>query len=275
MKLTLVVLFFLLLLSSCSRSTFVPEQITTSPPVAFSEGDKPTQTVEPTETKPTASEVYFTPTPQPVLPTAANSPVPEPKFCSPLQDHTILDLREIVTQPFNPPPSGKDTGHHGVDFAYYRRGDRTSIAGVLIQSILQGKAAAVLENRIPYGNMIIVESQYEDLPGQLAEELGVTNGVSLYVLYAHMGDTPFLKIGDKAFCGQVLGEVGNTPTGWSSDPHLHLEARVGPPGVIFEAMHYYDTRAKPDEMANYERWRMSGEFELVDPLLMVEIGMGE
>jgi len=243
--------------------------------VAFSEENKRTQTVEPTETKLAASEVYFTPTPRPVLLTATNSPVPEPKFCSPLQDHSLQDLIEIVTQPFNPPPIGKDTGHHGVDFAYYRRGERTSIAGVLIQSILLGKAAAVLENRIPYGNMVIIESQYEDLPEQIAEELGVTKDTSLYVLYGHMADTPFLKIGDKAFCGQVLGEVGNTPKGWSSDPHLHLEARIGPPRILFEGMHYYDTRAKPDEMANYERWRMSGEFALVDPLLLLEIGMGE
>lgn len=271
----LAALLFLLVLNGCTRSTPVPKPTTSSAPQDLPVRVEPTKAGRPTETEPAVPEANFTPTPGQPTPTTTNTPVPEPEFCTPLQDHTLQDLQEIITQAFLPPPPGKDTGHHGMDFAYYRRGGRLSIAGVLIQSVLKGKVASVLENEIPYGNMIMVESRYQDIPGKVASALGVTDSDSLYVLYAHMGARSTLNIGDSAACGQVLGEVGNTPKGWSSDPHLHLEARVGPPGAVFDGMVYYDTRAKPEEMANYERWRMSGEFVLVDPLMMLEVGMEE
>ena len=37
---------------------------------------------------------------------------------------------------------------------------------------------------------------------------------------------------------------------------------------------YYSRLGRADEaMANYERWRMSGEFTMVDPLVMVKTGL--
>ena len=83
----------------------------------------------------------------------------------------------------------------------------------------------------------------------------------------------FVQVGDRVQCGQVLGVVGNTPKGWSSDPHLHFETRIGPPGVTFQGMDYYDTGATAEEMANYRRWRMTGEFAMFDPMRLLEYGL--
>jgi murein DD-endopeptidase MepM/ murein hydrolase activator NlpD len=160
-----------------------------------------------------------------------------------------------------------------VDFAYYRRGERASILGVQVQSVLDGRVAAVILNRIPYGNMVIVETSSSALPAEAIGQLDLPAGRSLYLLYAHMNAAPLVALDDRVACGQVLGEVGNTPKGWSSDPHLHLEARAGPPGVSFAGMVFYDTGATQEEMDNYRRWRMSGEFQLLDPLTLLEYGL--
>jgi murein DD-endopeptidase MepM/ murein hydrolase activator NlpD len=195
-------------------------------------------------------------------------PASPPAFqaCSPLAGHTWSDLREIVTNPFDPPQPGKDSGHHGVDFAYYRRGYRLSIEGVPVQSVFPGKVAAVIHNRPPYGNMVIVET-----PGVgLADFLGMVPGESLYLLYAHMKTDPLVNLGQDVICGEKLGEVGNTPPGWSSNPHLHLEARIGPSGREFSSMAYYDNSISLEEKINYELWRTSGTFRMFDPLRLLE-----
>ena len=240
-----------------------------------------TSTPQPTR-KPSETVQIESTTPAPVhtLGPAAtvmiNSPTSPPlQVCSPLKGHTWDDLQEIVTNPFEAPPPGKDSGHHGVDFAYYRRGERLSIQGVTIESVLAGQVAAVLENRVPYGNAVIVETPYQDLPDDLIDLLSLKEGDSLYLLYAHMEAAPQVNLDQPVHCGQVLGSVGNTPAGWSSDPHLHLEVRLGPPGVRFTSMRFYDTRATVEEMENYRRWRMSGDFTLVDPLTLLAWGLGE
>lgn len=269
-KLPLLCFFLLavMLFSGCAVSTSpapLPSSTypaTTEPPAAANFTATPTFPLSPTP-PPTAT----------IVPSA--TPLPEPSFCTPLEDHTLQDLHEIVTQAFNPPAPGKDTGHHGVDFAYFRRGDRLSIAGVHIQSVMAGEAAAIIVERVPYGNMIIVETVYDRLPQRLIAALQIPDGQSLYVLYAHMAIPPLPVLGEAVACGETIGEVGNTPKGWSSDPHLHLEARTGPPGTRFADMNYYDNTATAEQMANYERWRMSGEFTLVDPLVMVETGLGD
>jgi murein DD-endopeptidase MepM/ murein hydrolase activator NlpD len=221
---------------------------------------------------PTVSPPAVPPTPTLSL-TPSPTPKPENRMCSPLEDHTLEDLLEIVSFPFDPPPEGKDTGHHGVDFAYYRRGDRLSILGVPIQSVLPGKAAAVVLNRAPYGYMLIVETRLEDISTELQAYLEIEQGESLYLLYAHMDSPPFTKVGDEVICGEVVGEVGNTPPEWSSAPHLHFEARIGPKGVIFESMEFYTSTASPEEMDAYRLWRMSGEFRLIDPLDLLIFGL--
>lgn len=261
------------MLAACVQpgSTKTIEQMSVSTPVSLSW----TETLAPTAThtpRPIPS-VYFTPTPRPVTPTPSLTPTPVFRMCTPLKNHTFQDLKEIVTQPFDPPPPGKDTGHHGVDFAYYRRGERASILGVKIQSVLVGRVATVVRDLPPYGNMIIIETPYAQLPVDLIYRLQVPDGQSVYLLYAHMNEAPLPQAGDSIACGEALGEVGNTPPGWSSDPHLHLEGRIGPPGVTFSGMGFYDTRASLKDMENYERWRMSGEFQLFDPMILLVYGL--
>ncbi len=275
-----LVMLVLFVLVACQQSEpSRPAGIMPAPPEAVTPTTSPvarliTATSEPAATqRPSpAPRDYFTPTPSPTLP-----PTPTPtavfSMCSPLENHTLQDLKEIITNPFDPPPVGKDTGHHGIDFAYYRRGDRASILGVTIQSVLPGRVTMVARGLPPYGNMIIIETPFSRLPDQLVASLQIPPGHSIYLLYAHMNKTPLPQSGDQVSCGQPLGEVGNTPAGWSSDPHLHLEGRLGPPGITFAGMGFYDTRATLEELDNYKRWRMSGEFALFDPMVLLSYGL--
>jgi murein DD-endopeptidase MepM/ murein hydrolase activator NlpD len=217
-----------------------------------------------------ATPIYFTPSP---LPAITPDPAPAFKFCSPLEDHSLADLLEIISFPYDPPPVGKDTGHHGVDFAYYRRGERLSILGVPIQSVLPGQVAAVNQNLVPYGFMVIVETLHDQLPVQVIEYLGISPKESLYLLYAHMNEPPLVEEGSLVECGQKLGYVGNTPEEWSSAPHLHFEARYGPAGGQFSGMQFYDKRSQVDQMEKYSLWRMSGEYILLDPLALLVYGL--
>ena len=219
----------------------------------------------------TATPVYFTPTPPHVTAPELN---PQLQFCSPLEDHSLVDLQEIISFPYDPPPPGKDTGHHGVDFAYYRRGERLSILGVPVQSVLPGKVAAANQNLVPYGYMVIVETSFDQLPVNVTEHLGIPAQQSLYLLYAHMNEPPLAELGNQVACGQTLGYVGNTPENWSSAPHLHFEARFGPPGGQFSGMQFYDKRSQPDQMEKYTLWRMSGDYVLLDPLALLVYGLG-
>jgi len=218
---------------------------------------------------------YFTPTYTPfqsftTTPKESTATPLSFRICSPLADHTWLDLQEIVSNPFNPPSPGKDTGHHGVDFAYYRRGNRLSIQGVLVESVFLGQVALVVKNRPPYGNMVIIETPQQDLFDELAGQIKIPENESLYFLYAHMLDTPEVDLKEVVACGQVLGKVGNTPKGWSSAPHLHVEARIGPAGVTFSGMANYDNSASLEEIENYNYWRTSGIFRMVDPMLILQ-----
>jgi murein DD-endopeptidase MepM/ murein hydrolase activator NlpD len=186
-----------------------------------------------------------------------------------LAAETIPELWEIVSDPYKPPPPGKEERHHGVDFSYYRRGERTSIQGESIQAILPGTVAAIVQDRLPYGNMVILETSYSYFPLDFAQAISLTQGGSLYHLYAHMETTPTVSIGEEVACGQVLGTVGLT--GYNIvNPHLHLETRRGPSGVIFEGMVFYDTSAMPEEMENYKRWRTGGEFQHFDPMVLFD-----
>jgi murein DD-endopeptidase MepM/ murein hydrolase activator NlpD len=119
--------------------------------------------------------------------------------------------------------------------------------------------------------MAMIETPYSELPTGVAELLALAEGQSVYLLYAHMNAPPLVSLDQRVTCGQALGEVGNTPKGWSSDPHLHLEVRAGPPGVTFESLDFYDTGASVEEMDNYRRWRMGGEFPMLDPMVLLEM----
>ncbi len=191
-------------------------------------------------------------------------------ICSPLAGETIDSLWEIISDPYHPPPPGRDERHHGVDFAYYRRGDRMSIEGVGIQAIMPGIVAAVLDNRLPYGNMIIVETSGEIFPYPINELLGLRPGESVYHLYAHMQSKPVLRVGEWVACGDELGQVGTTGY-YIVEPHLHIETRIGPEGQVFDNMAFYDTRATQAEIDTYLRWRVGGEFQHFDPMRLFDL----
>jgi len=168
---------------------------------------------------------------------------------------------------------GRDERHQGVDFSHYSRKEHKTIEGEPVQIALSGRVAAVIQNRLPYGNMVIVETPYEDLPEDLHAALGMTERDSIYLLYAHFGHPPLVNLGDPVDCGQEIGDVGMT--GYNIvNPHLHLEARLGPPGVTFDSMAYYTTTATEQEMENYRRWRTSGEFRHFDPMKLFEFASG-
>ena len=201
-----------------------------------------------------------------------DSPTPYPvselvdiSICSPLEHETIVSINEIISDPYNPPPPGRDERHHGVDFSYYHHAGRDTIEGERIQAILAGSVAAVINDRLPYGNMVIIETPASLLPADLISTFGIGKDESLYHLYAHMQSTPLIKVGEAVVCGQALGAVGMT--GYNVvNPHLHLETRIGPAGESFIGMAFYTTSATIEEMENYKRWRTSGEFRHFDPM---------
>lgn len=200
------------------------------------------------------------------------TPVPTPtaappvEVCFPLAGYSATDLPAILSQVFIPPAPGKDDGHHGIDLASYTSG-RMSI-GVPVQAALPGKVAAIIHNRPPYGDAILVETTIAQVPVHFVETNKITSEQSLYLLYAHLQNMPALQVGQDIPCGMLLGETGLT--GYTGGPHLHLETRSGPPGVTFESMAFYETSITPAESKNYTTWRMSGLFTLHDPLPLLQ-----
>jgi murein DD-endopeptidase MepM/ murein hydrolase activator NlpD len=151
---------------------------------------------------------------------------------------------------------------------------------------MDGRVAGIIRNRPPYGNAVIIETPLDMLPAGWKGPIptpaptvppagnlfcppdpihtGAGSERSLYLLYAHMNQTPNLTIGQAVGCGEVIGEVGTT--GKSVNYHLHLETRAGPAGTQFASMAHYDNAASDEEMRNYCAWRVSGLFQMIDPL---------
>jgi murein DD-endopeptidase MepM/ murein hydrolase activator NlpD len=139
--------------------------------------------------------------------------------------------------------------------------------GEPVQAALSGVVAARMEDRMPYGNMVIIETLRSELPPDLVGRLSIPEGESLYLLYAHFNEPPLVNLGDRVEACQPLGEVGMT--GWTEIPHLHLESRTGPAGTVFESILYYDTQATQEEMDNYVLWRTSGVYQHFDPMSLL------
>jgi murein DD-endopeptidase MepM/ murein hydrolase activator NlpD len=201
-----------------------------------------------------------------------NTPVPisSIELCSPLSEHEIHELPGIISSPYDPPPMGKDDRHQGVDFAYYNQGLRRSIQDEGVQSIAAGWVAGVIEDRLPYGNMIIIETPRSELSDEVTNRLEIGAQESLYHLYAHLRETPLPEFEGWVTCGQLLGYVGKT--GYNIPvPHLHLETRIGPSDTTFDGMVFYDTTANPSEMENYKLWRMSGLYRHFNPMLIFDV----
>jgi len=265
-----------LLLSACSTAS-------------ISESTKPTASSTAVQTPTRSPSATFTIAPTQVLNTPTPTEVPF-AICCPLEDETFESLPLIITKPLDIPPSfGQDTGHHGVDFAYYRRGERESIQGIEIYAIMAGSVVLTLDDTYPYGYAILIETRLADLPESRQESLmsgylpvpeapnyrlncpevtppALTGEYSVYHLYAHMEVLPTFETGDLVSCGALLGTVGST--GWSSNPHLHLETRLGPSGASFQNMAHYLTTCSVEEMANYCLWRISGYYQLFDPFIL-------
>jgi murein DD-endopeptidase MepM/ murein hydrolase activator NlpD len=214
-------------------------------------------------------------------------------LCSPLAGISLAELPQLMTgDKFVPPLPGRDDGHHGIDFAFYRHGSLTTMLGLPVQAILPGHVAAVINNLKPYGFAIIIETSLQGLsfltagtinlptpaptvlpdprltcPTPFAQPWLTASHRSLYYLYAHLNRLPAFKVGDEVACGQQVGEVGTS--GNSVNPHLHLETRLGPAGVTFLGLGHYDTRTTEEERANYCIWRVSGWFQMFDPMTIL------
>ena len=251
-------------LSACaSTDNMIPVTLTDELLTLTVMPPSPTKIPPPTKTS--------TPTITVAAPTPIDSATPKPvlQLCSPLAEQTIQEIPEIVSDPYNPPRPGKDNRHHGTDFAYYRRKDRTTIAGEGVQALMAGQVVAVVQDQLPYGNMVIIETPRSTLSSEIVAQFEISIDESLYVLYAHFRNPPLVALGDQIDCGDILGEVGST--GYNIvNPHLHMETRIGPAGVTFvDGMAYYDTRTTEAERANYELWRTSGIFRHFDPMSLI------
>jgi murein DD-endopeptidase MepM/ murein hydrolase activator NlpD len=244
-----------------------------------SNGPAPDQTA-PALVLPTTSNIPPTAT---LIPAPMETPIPtptateerslKPEICSPLAVQPLEKISEIITQPFIMPRvmedgTYKDDGHHGVDLGYYTR-DGKLFTGTPVLSAMDGKVAAIIHDRPPYGNMLIVETPFERIPPTLVESQGITPGSSLFILYAHLQNLQPLEIGQSVTCGQQLAETGLT--GFTGGPHLHFETRWGPAGTTFNGMAYYKADTTDEERANYEAWRMSGVFHLFDAMELLTI----
>ena len=201
------------------------------------------------------------------LPTPTLTPKPA-EICSPLVVQELGKLEQIITQPFQMPrvmPDGSysDEGHHGLDLGYYTR-DGALFTGTGVRSAFTGNVAGLVKDRPPYGNAIVIESNFENVPPDVRDALSMVHGDALYTLYGHLQNMAPLEAGMVLDCGEAFAETGLT--GFTGGPHLHIEIRLGPPGQIFDSMGYYRADMSELERTNYLLWRTSGQFRLVDPI---------
>ena len=268
MHIRVLLLLTILILAACSTNPPEPVQ----PP-----GTQPAVSAAPVNTA--AATATAAPTVTPTAedkPTAASTsrptviPTEMPILCSPLEIHPLGELPEIIGDGYDPPRTGREERHHGIDFGYYHYQDRDSMLGEPVQSVLAGQVAAVMTGQYPYGNMLIIESAAGDIPVDLSDQVEATGEQSLYILYAHLDQPPQVELGDQVAACQSMGVVGMS--GNTDIPHLHLETRWGPPGQAFESMRFYDTRATQAEMDAYVLWRTSGVFQHFDPLFLLAPG---
>jgi murein DD-endopeptidase MepM/ murein hydrolase activator NlpD len=205
----------------------------------------------------------------------------------------LEELPEIDANAYAPPALGKEDGHHGVDFSYWRYKDKIGMAGLPIYSVLPGTVAMADSNHKPYGNAVIIETPLKDIPQSWIDALNLpaaeplwdmdtrlycpkptaeptySSERSLYLLYAHLENPPEITPGQTVAAGDTIGLVGHS--GNAINDHLHLEVRVGPSDVKIPSMDHYDNGASDEVMWNYCTWRISGHFKLIDPMLLLSL----
>ncbi len=187
-----------------------------------------------------------------------------------MRNHPLEQLPSLVSWSFLPAPPDR---HYGLDLGHWALGDEESSLYDPVQAVMDGRVAGVVLDRPPSGHMILIETPYERLPAALIEAVSIPQGFSVYHEYAHLADPPDLAIGQAVACGEYLNRVGLT--GWTVAPHLHLETRYGPPGFTFEAMAYYTGDATPVEMAAYETWFLSGQYQAFDPMILLSLTLSQ
>lgn len=252
-----------------------------------------------TPENPTAPSIIpASPTPAPVQPiytaTTAASATPtrvetQLAVCSPLEGVALGSLTGMISNPYHPPAPGSDDPHQGVDLAVRLEGSTAAIKGHPVQAVLAGEVVTVLSDRFPYGYAVFIETRLIDLPEDWVLNTGFptaaptlelrsaltcppdptwevtgSSGRSLYSLYAHLQADVQMEAGETVSCGERLGTVGDS--GNALNPHLHYETRVGPSGLRWKSMAHYDASASSEEMNRYCTWRISGLFQLVDPM---------
>jgi murein DD-endopeptidase MepM/ murein hydrolase activator NlpD len=221
-------------------------------------------------------------------------------LCSPLGGFTLKQLPNLISNKFSPPPLGSDDPHQGIDFSIVDPDAGYATGGNPIQAVLNGVVATIIENRFPYGNAIIIETPMDSLPeswlhaNKLPTPAPTLNNHpiltcpkvdysdfsiysypveqadrSIYLMYAHLAGPIELNPGDPVHCGQKIDAMGES--GNALNPHLHLEIRVGPTMARFHSLAHYDASASPEEMANYCTWRVSGLFQLINPMDLLSV----
>ncbi len=286
----LPVIFSLCLLAACSpvlpspsAATLAVGPLSSTLPATSATGTVSLPTLAPSLTPSASPSPSATLPPTPTLPST-------PRLCSPLEDVTLAELPGLVAgNQYEQPSPGRDDGHPGADFAYYTHGSRKTIQGLPVLSAMAGRVAAVIPDRKPYGNTVIVEVPLEAIPAHWLPALAWPTPAptpvpdprltcpqplqlpawnrakqSLYLLYAHLNQPSPLHVGDAVTCGQPLGQVGTS--GASVNPHLHFEARLGPAATTLDSFGHYDLHTTAAERNNYCLWRVSGWFQVVDPL---------
>jgi hypothetical protein len=230
---------------------------------------------------------------QTILPSPTVILTPVTAIASPLHGIELSDLHTITSQEFSAPSVFMDDGHPAVDLAFFTFEDLPSMYGHPVQSVLPGKVVMVLEDRFPYGSMILIETPLEWLADELFPSSAIPTPIpdsniemfspcandpvyagmapvemssqsrSLYVLYSHLRDKPAYERGDWIAKGEVIGAVGLT--GNTVAEHLHLEMRIGPSDAKFNSFAMYKPEATIEERYYYCSWSSSGRFQPIDP----------
>lgn len=184
-KVSILILFVLFFLSACNSNADVSK-----PEATLSLISSPFPTVT------------STPTPLPSTPTPTPTPVKVSQVCSPLQDETLTDLSQIISQPFKMPPLGYDYDHQGVDFSYYRHNGHIGIQGLPVYASLEGKVIAVLKEKWVYGNAVIIETSLDKIPTNWLSQLQLP-AVAPTVIPNSRLTCPIVN-NDRSFCFNML-----------------------------------------------------------------------
>lgn len=273
-------LLLLLLISACQVQEL--QQQTYPETIVLTESVSVTQ-VAPTVTIPTAS----------VTPQVTNTEIPvQVEISSPLAGVEFGQLSTLIYNPFYLPPDGSDDPHQGVDFSIIDPQSQIAVSGAGVSAIIDGEVAAIMDDRFPYGNAILISTPIESLPLSWKEMIDYmpvpsvwekTSALScpqgwdakpenaptdlLYILYAHLQNPLQVKVGEQIKAGSPIGLVGMS--GNALAPHLHVEIRYGAEADFSAGMAHYTVSASVDEMSNYCRWRISGWFRPIDPMLFL------